>query len=80
MVDNLFRPYYNSVMYTTFVSDVESMERKTGHDICSDTLQCLLWWTCRSEIAASGLSKTGIITVLINLLRNYIQRNIIDKV
>lgn len=51
-----------------------------GHDLHGVVLQCLLWWTCHSEIASAGLSKSGIITNISNLLPIYIELNIYNKV
>lgn len=62
------------------MSDVESMERNTAYDIRAIALQSLLWWTCDSDNAAAALSRTGLITVLVNLLRVCIQFNIVGKV
>ena len=39
-----------------------------------------MWWTCHSEDVSTGLSRTGIITNICNLLPIYIQLNIYDKV
>ena len=51
-----------------------------AHDLHKVVLECLLWWTCYSERASTGLSRTEIVTNLINLLPIYIQLNIHDKV
>lgn len=76
--------YYIIITYSVYVLfvplDVEAVEKKTGHDLHAVVLQNLIWWTCHSEIAASGLSKTGIITVLVNMLRHYVRFNIVGKV
>ena len=49
-------------------------------DLHQIVLKCLVWWTCHSEDVCAGLSRTGLITKICNLLRIYIQLNIYDKV
>jgi hypothetical protein len=55
-------------------------QKKIGHDLHKIVLHCLLWWTCHSEVASAGLSRTGLITVLADLLSDYIDLNLFEKV
>ena len=53
--------------------------KEVAHYLYDVVLECLLWWTCYSERASTGLSRTGIVTNLINnLVRICIQLKIQD--
>ena len=56
------------------------MEKKTANDLHYVILQCILWWTSHSEAVCAGLSRTGIVSNLTNLLPIYIRLNCLEKV
>ena len=59
------------------IADVTTMEKRTTCDMHLVVLQCLCWWTSHNEM---GLSRTGIISNLGNLLRDFIHFNMNQKV